>query len=230
MDMMFAMFIFLIIAINVGIFFVVSNRFENRFYDTLMMKSGAPVTYLFTRYLKDVFTHVWALLCIGLIPLAFNLSFDGIALPGLLWALSNPLFIYAFSYHFVRDRRVRAGVLTGFFILFSSIILIYIDLVLAIAFSNLAFYKIVLIISIFFIWMPSFNFLMSIIFVCEAGNVSKLHGESFNDVSKIGPYGAELWILALVACLLFYGVWLLLCVFDFCIKKPKTTDLKSEKE
>lgn len=225
MDMMFAMFTFMMIAINMGTFFVVSNRFENRFYDTLMMKSGAPFTYLFTRYLKDILLHVWALLCIALIPLAFNLSFDGIALPGILWALSNPLFIYAFSYHFVRDRRVNSNILGGVFILLSSFILIYIDLALAIGFLNLTYYKVVLIISIFFIWMPSFNFLMSIIFVCQAGNVSKMHGESFNDVSKIGPYGAELWILALVVCLLFYGVWLLLCVFDFCIKKPSASDL-----
>lgn len=57
-----------------------------------------------------------------------------------------------------------------------------------------------------------------------------MHGDSFNNASTIGPYGAEPYIWALAICLVIYSIWLLLCLFDYCIKKPKQKNIKPEKE
>lgn len=222
-------FFALLVLTNIT-FFTLNSRFENYFYDTLMMKSGAPITYFFSKYLFDVLIHTWALFCMVFIPSFFGLTFGDLWLPGWLWVFANPLFVYALSYHFVRDRKMPAKNLIIGFSTFAFVFIIYIQLFLNAYTATLVLYKVCLGTSILFCWIPSFNLLLAIIAVTQAGNISKLNGESFNDASPIGHYGAEIYILFLALSAVIYSIWLCLCLFDSCIKKPKDSKIQAEEQ
>jgi hypothetical protein len=128
-----------------------------------MMKSGSPITYFFTAYIMDVFYHIWAILCIILIPDFFGLHFFGMYVPGLLWVFANPLFLYVFSYGLTRDRRLSNGVLLGIIITCSSLGLLVADLSLSYWSSSSSVHTVLLITSILFAWIPTIDLMFSML-------------------------------------------------------------------
>jgi hypothetical protein len=84
--------------------------------------------YFVSSYIVDVFYHLWAMVCIILLPDFFGLHFFGMYIPGLLWVFANPLFLYVFTYIFIRDSRMSPSVVYGGFSLFFTFAFLVADL------------------------------------------------------------------------------------------------------
>ena len=140
-----------------------ASRFENKFYDTLMMKSGAPLTYFFTKYLIDLFLHLWGLSCLLLISALFGFHFEGVWLAGLLWILSNPLFLGCLVYYFVRTKGHSFSSVMAVYNMMQILSILFLTFTLNVYSTSLMWHKLVLGGSLLFAWMPTTNLLMALV-------------------------------------------------------------------
>jgi len=142
---------------------VISERFDNFTYDTLMFKSGSVYTYFFTRYILDLIVHIWASACLLILPVCFGLHFDGFILPCALWALCNPLFMYAMTFLLVRDYKHHKKWLFGLYCAGMSNGLALINYSLPHWGTSLKIHDTLIGVCTFYFWLPSFDLTMSLV-------------------------------------------------------------------
>lgn len=187
-----------------------------------MMKSGAPFTYFFTKYILDVLMHLFALVCVIWLPAAFGLHFEGLWVSGILWVISDPLFMHCWTYHLVREKRFKRKHFFGSYLSILTTCLVFINTALGYYSTTRIAHLTVLCTSLPLIWIPTFNLMMSIIAVTQVEQISVLHHDSWNSHGPLSRYGSQLYIFALILCCIVYGIWILALLLDHCTKKPAT--------
>lgn len=75
---------------------LVTNRFDNGFYNLLMTKSGEKKMYFASLYFVDVLVHLWLISLVVLIMYSFGLRVPKLLVAAFLFAFANPMFIYAY--------------------------------------------------------------------------------------------------------------------------------------
>lgn len=153
----------------------IGKRFDSGFYFMLMTKSGAKKLYFTSIYLVDFITHAIAMAVIILIIYAFGMRIDGILLFGLLFSISNPLFIYSIVIFAGLNRRKPARVATGIFTGIMSVFLLIVNLLGPLWYERFT-YKLAIEIGKIFSWLPVANFVNSFISVLLYRQISIWNG------------------------------------------------------
>lgn len=84
----------LFLALNAITTRMIASRFNNGFYNVLMMKSGEKQAYFWAIYIVDVTVHLMSMAIMLLLIYCFGFRIPNFWIPCLLFALANPLFIY----------------------------------------------------------------------------------------------------------------------------------------
>jgi hypothetical protein len=85
-----------VVGISVG---RLQSRIETGFYDAVMMRGATKWSYWLAQYINEVLSLMIPLPILMITQICFGINCPGIWLPWMQYAFTEPLFLYAWTYH-----------------------------------------------------------------------------------------------------------------------------------
>ena len=214
-------FLLCAIILNVFINSRVARNFETGFYNSVMMRGGSRMSYLFGMYVADVCHHLLVPIISKLVFLFWGFVTPGFILPTITWAFTNPIYLYFLQYTFVYARGFKGssiifmqGAVEGFSI-------IAVQQIANQAKSDPSAQHIGQIFEYAGCFMPFYNWSAALAkgWIAPTVHLRQDPDTMAEGTNPNGPYGSEFSQLALVGNFVVYLILLLFSVYGVCNKK-----------
>jgi hypothetical protein len=102
-----------LLVLEILVAYALTNRFENGWYNQLMMKSGSVHNYVISGMVADSLIFLYAVACFMVIPIICGFNIPDTYLPALLYIGAELCNIYFLCFALIRDRGFKGSSVIG---------------------------------------------------------------------------------------------------------------------